>query len=247
MSGPAKPAKPAASRDWKKQTEEALYSFGSLRVLQHIPNYEQSMKFLERLRDDPGVKKVMRKHKYSVGLLLEMEPLGNTTRDGKTLGLNRNKGEVIEVRLRTDWYDGWRDYKTVRKTLMHELSHIEFSEHDRDFWNLTSMLIRLVASCVGWRLMYYLDQLEKECAEGDWTTGGRALTNQVFYSPPEQAQKIDDVGWQGGSFKLGGGGSTRSTTGAEKPVGQELSRREIMARAAEERMKRLTAASSSSK
>lgn len=76
------------------------------------------------------------------------------------------------------------------------------------------------------------------------------MTNQVFYSPPEQAQKIDDSGWQGGSFKLGGGGggSTRSTiTGAEKPVGQELSRREIMARAAEERMKRLTVASSSSK
>lgn len=140
MSGPAKPAKPSASRDWKKNTEETLYTFGNLRVLQHIPNHEQSMKFLERLRDDPGVKKVMRKHKYSVGLLLEMEPLGNTTRDGKTLGLNRNKGEVIEVRLRTDWYDGWRDYKTVRKTLMHELSHIEFSEHDRDFWNLTSML-----------------------------------------------------------------------------------------------------------
>lgn len=89
-----------------------------------------------------------------------------------------------------------------------------------------------------------LDQLEKECAEGDWTTGGRALTNQVFYSPPEQEQHADNAGWQGGSFKLGsgGGGSTRSTaTGAEKPVGQELSLREIMAQAAEERMKRLTA------
>lgn len=92
-----------------------------------------------------------------------------------------------------------------------------------------------------------LDQLEKECEEGDWTTGGRALTNQVFYNPPEQEQKVDEAGWQGGSFKLGGGGSTKSSaTGAAKPVGQELSRREIMARAAEERMKRLTAASSSS-
>jgi hypothetical protein len=226
MPGPVKPAIPTASHDWKKKSEEALYTFGNLRVLQHIPNHERSMKFLERLRDDPGVKKVMRKHKYSVGLLLEMEPLGNTTREGKTLGLNRNGGEVIEVRLRTDWYDGWRDYKTVRKTLMHELSHIEFSEHNRDFWNLTN-------------------QLEKECEEGDWTTGGRALTNEVFYNPPEQ--KADDVGWQGGSFKLGGGGSTKSTaTGAEKPVGQDLSRREIMARAAEERMKRLTATPSSS-
>lgn len=97
-------------------------------------------------------------------------------------------------------------------------------------------------------MLRYLDQLEKECAEGDWTTGGRALTNQVFYNPPEQEQDIDNAGWQGGSFKLGGGGggggSTRSTaTDAGKPVGQELSLREIMARAAEERARKLTAVS----
>lgn len=90
-----------------------------------------------------------------------------------------------------------------------------------------------------------LDQLEKECAEGDWTTGGRALTNQVFYNPPEQEQHIENAGWQGGSFKLGGGGgSTKSAAiSVEKPVGQEPNLREIMARAAEERMKRLTAVS----
>ncbi|KAI5841801.1 WLM domain-containing protein [Morchella snyderi] len=227
MSGPIKPAKPTPFRDWKKATESALYSFANLRTLQHLPHHETSLKFLERLRDDPGVKHVMRKHKYSVGLLLEMEPAGNTTHEGKTLGLNRNKGEVIEVRLRTDWYDGWRDYKTVRKTLMHELAHIEFSEHDRDFWNLTNLL-------------------EKECIEADWTVGGRALTNEVFYNPPEQ-EKQDEAGWKGGSFKLGGGGTTKSsTTGAEKPVGQELTRREIMARAAEERMKKLAAAAAAS-
>ena len=69
-----------------------------------------------------------------------MEPLGNTTHDSKTLGLNRNRGAVIELRLRTDWYDGWRDYKTVRKTLCHELAHIVWDGHGREFWDLTSII-----------------------------------------------------------------------------------------------------------
>lgn len=43
-----------------------------------------------------------------------MEPLSNTTstHEGTTrlLGLNRNAGEVIELRLRTDAGDGYRAY-----------------------------------------------------------------------------------------------------------------------------------------
>lgn len=50
-----------------------------------------------------------------------MDPLSNTqsSHEGTTrlLGLNRNRGEVIELRLRTDAYDGYRDYKTIRNTL----------------------------------------------------------------------------------------------------------------------------------
>lgn len=42
-----------------------------------------------------------------------MEPLGNTSIDSKILGRNHNKGMMIELRLRTDDYDGYRPYDMV--------------------------------------------------------------------------------------------------------------------------------------
>ncbi|KAI5787124.1 WLM domain-containing protein [Geopyxis carbonaria] len=208
---------------WRKAGEEAQYTFTNVRVLTHLPNTQRSQQYLEKLRDDPGIKKVMRKYKWAVGVLQEMEPIGNTDMQSKTLGRNWNKGQVVEVRLRTDSYDGWRDYKTVRKTLCHELAHMVHSDHNREFWDLTN-------------------KLEKEVEAGDWTTGGRPLTNQVFYNPPE-SQKVDSGGIKGGTHRLGGGGAVASSkgsnTGKEKAsLDEGLSRREIMARAAEQRYKK---------
>lgn len=147
----------------------------------------------------------MSTHKFSVGVLTEMDPAEHTTHESRTLGLNRNRGEVIELRLRTDAYDGYRDYKIIRKTLCHELAHNVFGEHDRNFWDLTN-------------------QIEKEVERGDWKSGGRALTEEVFYDPNE----VDGGGWTGGEFVLGGVGRS----------GEGLNRREAMAKAAEERIRR---------
>ncbi|KAL3481873.1 WLM domain-containing protein, partial [Aspergillus californicus] len=116
------------------------YTFGRLEPLQHLPNPSRSLAFLTRLRDDPGIRTAMANHRFSVPLLTEMDPAEHTTSESRTLGLNRNKGEVIELRLRTDAYDGYRDYRTIRKTLCHELAHCVFSEHDRDFWDLTGQI-----------------------------------------------------------------------------------------------------------
>ena len=142
-----------------------------------------------------------------------MNPAEHTTHESKTLGLNRNRGEVIELRLRTDAYDGYRDYKTIRKTLCHELAHNVFGEHDRKFWDLTN-------------------EIEKEVERGDWRSGGHALTSQEFYNPSDggMGDHVDGGGWEGGEFVLGGsvGGSS----------GGGLSRREVLAKAAEERVKR---------
>ena len=112
------------------------------------------MKFLERLRDDPGIRATMQKHKWRVPLLTEMNPAEHTTHESRTLGLNRNGGEVIELRLRTDAYDGFRDYKTIRRTLCHELTHNVWSEHDARFWKLCG-------------------EVEREVEGADWTRGGR--------------------------------------------------------------------------
>ncbi|OQE24594.1 hypothetical protein PENSTE_c007G05240 [Penicillium steckii] len=195
------------------------YTFHRLLPLSYLPRPERSLEFLKRLRDDPGIRAAMAKHQFSVPLLTEMNPAEHTSGDhqgvSRTLGLNRNRGEVIELRLRTDAYDGYRDYRTIRKTLCHELAHCVFGDHDRDFWNLTS-------------------QIEKEVDAADYNAGGRRLTEQEFYNPGdwEQSQneeEIDECGWTGGEFVLGG--SSHSTSRGE-------SRREILARAAEERMKK---------
>ncbi|CAZ83848.1 unnamed protein product [Tuber melanosporum] len=209
------------------RTTPTPYTFQTIRPLPHLPNSATSHAFLTRLATDPGIRHVMAKYRWTVPLLLEVEPLGNTTHDSKTLGLNRNRGAVIELRLRTDWYDGWRDYKTVRRTLCHELAHNVWDGHGREFWELTN-------------------KLEKEVEANDWKSGGRALTDQVFYNPPEA--EAPEKGWEGGEFRLGGGGGGEGPAAMVKMnsgsmvEGSQPSMREVLAKAAEERMKRQAAA-----
>jgi hypothetical protein len=201
------------------------YTFHTLRPLPNLPNPSRSLTFLTRLRDDPGILSTMKTHKFSVPLLTEMDPATHTTENSRTLGLNRNKGEVIELRLRTDAYDGYRDYRTIRKTLCHELAHCVFGEHDRDFWDLMA-------------------RIEKEVERGDyWGGKGRSVAGaggsaggDEFYNPEDWRVNADQVvadhgGWSGGEFVLGGSGS--GSGGTETG----LSRREVLARAAEERMR----------
>jgi hypothetical protein len=217
--------KPSSSRSGGIHTISSSnnnYTFHRLLPLSYLPNPDRSLDFLKRLRDDPGIRAAMIKHKFSVPLLTEMNPAEHTTSESRTLGLNRNKGEVIELRLRTDAYDGYRDYRTIRKTLCHELAHCVFGPHDRDFWDLTS-------------------QIEKEVDRADWKSGGNQLSNQEFYNPGDWdsvqggEEFVDECGWTGGEFVLGG--LQGDSAGADASDGT-LSRREIMARAAEERMRR---------
>ena len=215
-----KPATPARHRDWRKVQDEATYTFHSITPLSYLPNPERSKRFLERLSDDAGIKASMRKHKFSVGVLTEMNPAEHTTHESRTLGLNRNRGEVIELRLRTDAYDGYRDYKVIRKTLCHELAHNVFGEHDRNFWDLTR-------------------DIEKEVEANDWRRGGQALTNEEFYNPNDDGvdgEHMDGGGWTGGEFVLGGAAGGGSQ--AQGVPAQGMSRREAIAKAAEERIKK---------
>ncbi|KAJ4369587.1 hypothetical protein N0V83_005349 [Neocucurbitaria cava] len=191
---PIKAATPARNRDYKKIQEEAQYTFHTLRPLPYLPHPERSLRFLERLRDDAGIKAAMRTHKFSVPLLTEMDPAMHTTRESKTLGLNRNQGEVIELRLRTDAYDGYCDYKTIRKTLCHELAHNVWGPHDRNFWELCK-------------------QIEREVLRDDWRSGGKSVGNQVYYEPDEGDEVHDHGGWTGGEFTLGSGGGGGEVVG----------------------------------
>jgi hypothetical protein len=211
LGGSSVASQPRRNHDWRKAQEEAQYTFVTLRPLQHLPNPSRSLAVLQRLKDDAGIKATMRKHKWTVPLLTEMDPAEHTTHQSKTLGLNRNAGEVIELRLRTDAYDGYRDYKSIRKTLCHELAHNVHGPHDSKFWTLCK-------------------QIEQEVDRGDWRSGGHALSNEEFYEPEGDEEHVDGGGWIGGEYVLGSTGTDASAT-------EGLSRREILARAAEERMK----------
>lgn len=203
----------------RASADEVNYTFHTLRPLPHLPHPERSLAFLERLKADPGIRHAMRKHRFSVGLLTEMDPASHTTVDGagpgagvtRTLGLNRNRGEVIELRLRTDAYDGWRAYRVVRRTLCHELAHNVHGDHDARFWALCR-------------------EIEREVDRADWTSGGRTVGDEE-YAPArgeeeeEGGMVMDHGGWEGGTYVLGGGGA--NTEG--------LTAREIRARAAEAR------------
>jgi hypothetical protein len=222
--GPIKPATPARNKDYKRIQDEAQYTFHTLRPLPYLPNPDRSLRFLERLRDDAGIKAAMRTHKFSVPLLTEMDPAMHTTQESRTLGLNRNAGEVIELRLRTDAYDGYRDYKTIRNTLCHELAHNVWGPHDRNFWDLCK-------------------KIEREVARDDWKSGGRSVGDQEFYDPGGEEEVHDHGGWTGGDFVLGSGtdNTVASSAGGKVDVGG-MTRREIIAKAAEERVKKMKGA-----
>lgn len=203
---------------------DLTYTFHALRALPHLPNASHSLALLSRLKSDPGIRAAMRKHQFSVGLLTEMDPSSATSasHEGVTriLGLNRNKGEVVELRLRTDAYDGWRDYKTIRKTLCHELAHNVHSEHDAEFWKLCRLI-------------------EREVERGDWTSGGRSVGGEEFAPErggagdgEEEGMVTDHGGWEGGTYVLGGGGGGGGG-------GEGLTEREVRARAAEARWSNL--------
>lgn len=148
-----------------------------------------------------------------------MNPVEHTTHESRTLGLNRNRGEAIELRLRTDAYDGYRDYKTIRKTLCHELAHNVFGEHDANFWRLCR-------------------EIEREVEKADWKSKGRSLTSEEFYSSPvEEEEHMDHGGWTGGDYVLGVSDSGNGQQQQQQQQGQ-LSRRELLAQAAEERIKK---------
>lgn len=235
-----KPATPSRTHDWRKAQDEALCTFHTILPLPYLPNPSRSHTYLSRLASDPGIKASMRKHRFRVGILTEMDPAAHTTHESRTLGLNRNRGEVIELRLRTDAYDGYRDYKIIRDTLCHELAHNVYGEHDRDFWRLCR-------------------EIEGEVRRGDWRSGGDRVGNQVYYDPVEGHDgggqgggggHVDAGGWTGGEYVLGRGqsGVAPSTAAATAAAsgdssssgggGGAMNRREAMAKAAEERARK---------
>lgn len=165
-----------------RRVPRSQYTIGKITTLLHLHNIPRAKSFLEMLSNDPGIQHIMDKYKLGVGELTELEPAGNTSRESKLLGLNENGGQKILLRLRTDDYEGFRDYNTVRRTLCHELAHNRHGEHNSEFWAFYRVL-------------------DRECVQ---YSGGTKLGEE--YVPPNEHDDghVDQGAFIGGTFVLGG-------------------------------------------
>lgn len=79
----------------------------------------------------------MARRKWAVPLLNEFYPSNPSL-----LGLNRNRGECILVRLRRPQNkNSFFSYDAILHTLLHELCHIERGPHDAAFYSLLDALV----------------------------------------------------------------------------------------------------------
>ncbi|CAN0897516.1 DNA-dependent metalloprotease WSS1 homolog 2 [Linum grandiflorum] len=169
---------------------QGSYIFCDFRTLA-IPGIElnpppsEALKRMHMLAADPGIIAIMNKHRWRVGIMTEMAPIGYVGVSPKCiLGFNKNQGEEISLRLRTDDLKGFRKYDSIKKTLLHELAHMVFSEHDADFYALDK-------------------QLNQEAATLDWTKAKGHTLSGVSNSA-DYEDDFDDANYIVSSQKLGG-------------------------------------------
>ncbi|XP_059662929.1 uncharacterized protein LOC132308742 [Cornus florida] len=171
------------------------YIFCDFRTL-HIPGLElnppasEALKRMHMLAADPGIVSIMNKHRWRVGIMTELAPVGYVGVSPKCiLGFNKNHGEEISLRLRTDDLKGFRKYESIKKTLLHELAHMVYSEHDANFYALDK-------------------QLNQEAASLDWTrTRSHTLSGVRNSEHYEEEFYVDSN--SNSSHKLGGNTSVQ--------------------------------------
>ena len=183
------------------------------------PNPGGAVAILERIRNDPAIRHIMAEHQYTVGLLSELSPFEKTI-----LGFNKNKGMEISLRLRTDNLEGFRSYGSIRKVLIHELTHMEISEHDVSFNTLNSKLTKEVLA------------FERKMTQEGRTLGGMEYDYGDDESLTEGGSLIDAHGYEGSSatgLKAEAGG-LRSEEWRERE--RTMDRRDVLRLAVEQRL-----------
>ncbi|KAK4518974.1 uncharacterized protein ATC70_009201 [Mucor velutinosus] len=187
---------PLIRQQKKKQAQRrgpdpnANYTFHKISVIPEFQHSERARQLLERLRDDRGIRAIMAARKWSVGELIELTPFEATI-----LGYNRNAGQLIALRLRTDDLSGFRHYDSVRKVLLHELTHNVWRDHDDNFHALNR-------------------QLNKDVVNLDWTAhGAKSLGGVDYYNPEDEDEDAygNDVLYESGTYRLGAGAKSESS------------------------------------
>lgn len=171
---------------------QGRYIFRDFRTLE-IPGVElnppasEALKIMYTLAADSGIVAIMNKHHWCVGIMTEMAPIGYVGIGPKCiLGFNKNHGEEISLRLRTDDLKGFRKYESIKKTLLHELAHMVHSEHDANFYGLDK-------------------QLNQEATSLDWTRSRSHTLSGVQYLETYEDSFVGDSG--NSAQRLGGNAS----------------------------------------
>ncbi|EME26309.1 hypothetical protein Gasu_60400 isoform 2 [Galdieria sulphuraria] len=169
---------PSRRRDSKRMFCEVVSLEGFL-------DKQRAQEILERLASERGVLTVVEKYNLSITRIKEMYPCGKVGIDPICV-LGLNKGNEIQLRLRTDDLQGFRSYDRILKVLFHELAHCRYGKHNREFYA-------------------FMNQLEKEAEAADWTKhGGRRLLDSVASEVQQVTTEESSRGLLGYNGALGG-------------------------------------------
>lgn len=213
------------------------YGFGLVEALPEYSDADAAQRVLQRLATDSGILAVMRARRWRVGALREMRPQGRVGVDPCLMGYNRNRGEEIRLRLRTDDNKGFRQFGQLVHVLAHELAHNEHDGHGVEFKETMRWIERTAAEHPDWRGeggRSLVDGMEmaavpmRNFAEdgggGGGANGPRAQTQTV-------AQPLMGAAMRGGG--RGGVGTAGSGGGVGVVVGSANSRRSRLLEQAE--------------
>lgn len=128
--GPTKGGPSGVRRSYASQLKETESLFNSYEHLQGLPRSDTALDMLRRVAS--LVKPIMRKRSWKVQILAEFLPP-----EQNLLGLNINRGYKICIRLRYhNNPDLFLPVEQVVDTMLHELSHNVWGEHDSNFHRL---------------------------------------------------------------------------------------------------------------
>lgn len=146
--------------------------------LPHLPDPSSAQKVLDKLAHDPAILHVMAQHEFSVALLTELAPHEHP----ELLGLNVNAGQEIKLRIRTNFYDGFRSYNDVRRVLCHELAHNVWGQHDNNV-RLSHHASRILANSGQFKELNSKLNREVVDYERAQAAGTHHLSEQDIYQP----------------------------------------------------------------
>ncbi|EME38483.1 hypothetical protein DOTSEDRAFT_75868 [Dothistroma septosporum NZE10] len=134
LSGRNRPASnggpSGVQRSSASQLKENEPMFTTYEHLQGLPRTDAALAFLRKIAS--AVKPIMKKRGWRVQILAEFLPT-----DRSLLGININKGYKICIRLRYHTNpDLFLPFEEVVDTMLHELSHNVWGEHDSNFHKL---------------------------------------------------------------------------------------------------------------